>query len=88
VNLEIILIFSLSASVYTLLLIRLTFMKVLIGRATAQAVVVAGFPPRRPKFVTGSGQLGFVVDEVALGQVFSQVLRFPLPMFIPPNFPS
>jgi hypothetical protein len=28
--------------------------------------------------------LGFVVDEVALGQVFPQVLRFSLVGFIPP----
>jgi hypothetical protein len=35
--------------------------------------------------------VGFVVDKVALGQVFSEVLRFPLPIFIPaiaPQAPS
>jgi hypothetical protein len=33
----------------------------------------------------------FLVDKVALGQVFSEVLRFPLPIFIPlisPQSPS
>jgi hypothetical protein len=42
------------------------------GRVIAQAVV-AGFPPRRP----GSGHVGFVVDKVALGQVFSGYFGFP-----------
>jgi hypothetical protein len=40
-----------------------------ISRAIAQAV--AGFPPRRPK----SGH-GFVVEKVALGQVFSEYFGF------------
>jgi hypothetical protein len=35
------------------------------------------FPPRRPGFAPGSGQVGFVVDKVALGQVFSENLGFP-----------
>jgi hypothetical protein len=35
--------------------------------------LVAGFPPRRP----GSGQVGFVVDKVAPGQVFSEYFGFP-----------
>jgi hypothetical protein len=39
------------------------------GRAIAQ---VAGFPPRRPGFASGSGQVGFVVDKVKLEQVFSE----------------
>jgi hypothetical protein len=29
------------------------------------------FPPRRPGFKPGSSHVGFVVDKVALGQVFS-----------------
>jgi hypothetical protein len=29
--------------------------------------LVAGFPPRRPGFEPGSGQVGFVVDKMALG---------------------
>jgi hypothetical protein len=33
--------------------------------------LVAGFPPRWPGFAPGSGQVGFVVDRVSLGQVFS-----------------
>jgi hypothetical protein len=37
----------------------------------------ATFPPRRPGFDTGSGQMGFVVDKVALGQVFSEHFGFP-----------
>jgi hypothetical protein len=47
-----------------------------LGGAIAQ-VVVAGFPPRRPGFDPGSGQVGFVVDKVALGQVFSEYFGFP-----------
>jgi hypothetical protein len=31
--------------------------------------------------------VGFVVDKVALGQVFLLVLLFPLPIFIPPTAP-
>jgi hypothetical protein len=46
--------------------------------------LVAGFPPRRP----GSGHVGFVMDEVALGAGFLRVLRFPLPIFIPPIAPQ
>jgi hypothetical protein len=30
-------------------------------------LLVAGFPPRQPGFAPGSGQVGFVVDKVALG---------------------
>jgi hypothetical protein len=41
-----------------------------LGRAIAQAVV-AGFPPRRLGFKPGSSHVGFVVDKVAMGQVFS-----------------
>jgi hypothetical protein len=32
--------------------------------------LVAGFPPLRPGFDSGSVHVGFVVDKVALGQVF------------------
>jgi hypothetical protein len=32
--------------------------------------------------------VGFVVDKAPLGQVFSAVLRFPLPIFIPPISPQ
>jgi hypothetical protein len=34
--------------------------------------LVTGFPPRRPSFDPGSCQVGFEVDKVALGQVFSE----------------
>jgi hypothetical protein len=39
--------------------------------------LVAGFPPRRPRFDPRSGHLGFVVGKVALGQVFSENFGFP-----------
>jgi hypothetical protein len=39
--------------------------------------LVAGFPPRRPGVEPGSGQVGFVVDKMALGQVFSEYFGFP-----------
>jgi hypothetical protein len=38
--------------------------------------LVAGFPPRRPWFEPRSGHVGFVVDKVVLGQVFSQYFGF------------
>jgi hypothetical protein len=40
--------------------------------------LVAGLSPRRTGFAPGSIHVGFVVDKVALGQVFLRVLRFPL----------
>jgi hypothetical protein len=46
--------------------------------------LVAGLPPRRPGFDPGSVHVGFVVDKVALGQVFPRVLRFSPVDFIPP----
>jgi hypothetical protein len=58
-----------------------------MGRAIAQRLV-AGFPPRGPEFEHGSGHVGFVVDKVALGAGFLWVLRFPLPIFIPPIAPQ
>jgi hypothetical protein len=39
--------------------------------------LVAGFPSRRSGFDPGSGQVEFVVDKVALGQVFSEYFGFP-----------
>jgi hypothetical protein len=39
--------------------------------------LVAGFPPRRPGFDPSSGHVGFLVETVALGQVFSEHLGFP-----------
>jgi hypothetical protein len=38
--------------------------------------LVAGFPPWRPGFDPGSGQVGFVVDKVALGRDFSEYFGF------------
>jgi hypothetical protein len=39
--------------------------------------LVAGFPPRRPGFETRSGHVGFVVDKVELGHIFSECFGFP-----------
>jgi hypothetical protein len=39
--------------------------------------LVAGFPPRRPGFNPRSSHMGFVVDKVALGQVFSKYFSLP-----------
>jgi hypothetical protein len=39
--------------------------------------LVAGFPPRWPGFESRSGHVGFVVDKVALRQVFSEYFGFP-----------
>jgi hypothetical protein len=43
--------------------------------------LVAGLPPRQPRFEHWSGHVGFVVDKVALGQVFSEYFRFPCQAF-------
>jgi hypothetical protein len=40
----------------------------------------AGFPPRRSGFASGQ-HVGFVVDKVALGQVFSEYFGFPCQSF-------
>jgi hypothetical protein len=39
------------------------------------------FTPRRPGFEPGSGHVGFVVDEMVLGQVFSEYFGFPCQSF-------
>jgi hypothetical protein len=39
--------------------------------------LVTGFPSRWPEFNLRSGNVGFVVDKVALGQVFSEYFSFP-----------
>jgi hypothetical protein len=39
--------------------------------------LVAGCPPRRPGFEPRSGHVGFVMDKLALGQVFSEYFGFP-----------
>jgi hypothetical protein len=46
--------------------------------------LVAGLSPRRPVLDPGSIHVGFVVDKMALGQVFPRVLRFSPVNFIPP----
>jgi hypothetical protein len=46
--------------------------------------LVAGLSPRRPGFAPGSILVGFVVDKVALGQVYLRVLRFSPANIIPP----
>jgi hypothetical protein len=46
--------------------------------------LVAGLSPRRHGFDPGSVHVGFVVDNVALGQVSPRVLRFSPVNFIPP----
>jgi hypothetical protein len=46
--------------------------------------LAAGFSQRRPSFATRVAHLGFVVDKVALGQVFLRVLRFSPVSIIPP----
>jgi hypothetical protein len=47
--------------------------------------LVAGLSPRRPGFVPGSIHVGFVMDKVALGQVFLRVLLFSPVNIIPPS---
>jgi hypothetical protein len=39
--------------------------------------LVSGFPQRKPGFEPRSGDVGFVVNKVALGQVFSDYFGFP-----------
>jgi hypothetical protein len=46
--------------------------------------LVAGLSPRKPRFDPGSVHVEFVVDKVALGQVFPQVLQFSPVNVIPP----
>jgi hypothetical protein len=43
--------------------------------------LVAGFPPRRTGFEPRSDHVGFVVNEAALGQVFSEYFGFPCQAF-------
>jgi hypothetical protein len=41
------------------------------------SLLVACFPTRRPGFEPRSGHVGFMVEKVALGQVFSEYFGFP-----------
>jgi hypothetical protein len=45
--------------------------------------LVAGLSPRRPGFTAVSVHVEFVVDEVALGQIFLRVHRVPSVNIIP-----
>jgi hypothetical protein len=45
--------------------------------------LVSAFSPRRPGLDSKSGAMGFMVDEVALGQVLPRVLYLPLPILSP-----
>jgi hypothetical protein len=56
------------------------------GRAIAQAVSRWLSTAAARVRARGSGHVEFVVDKVALGQV--RVLRFPLPIFVPPIAPQ
>jgi hypothetical protein len=47
-----------------------------LGRAVAQAVSHC-LPTLAALVLAGSGHVGFVVDKVALGQVFSEYFGFP-----------
>jgi hypothetical protein len=40
--------------------------------------LVAGLPPRRPVFDPESVHVGFLVEKVAMGQVFPEYFGFPL----------
>jgi hypothetical protein len=51
----------------------LIFTSMYIGH---KLLICTAFPPRRPGFETRSGHVGFVVDKVALGQVFSEYFGF------------
>jgi hypothetical protein len=51
-------------------------LRTLQGRAIAQAFS-RRVPPRRPGFKPRSDHMGFVLNKVALGQVFSEYFRFP-----------
>jgi hypothetical protein len=53
------------------------------NRGCAVAQAVASFPPWWPRFKHKSSHVGFVVDKVALGQVFSKYFSFPYQSFIP-----
>jgi hypothetical protein len=50
--------------------------KLCIGRAIAQAVS-RRFPTAAARFETWLSHMGFVVDRVTLGQVFSEYFGFP-----------
>jgi hypothetical protein len=53
-------------------------------RTNTEQKWIKGENPGISKKETGSVHVGFVVDKVALGQVFPRVLRFSSVNFIPP----
>jgi hypothetical protein len=60
-----------------------------VNKALVKAVpwfrrLVAGLSPQRPGISPGSLHVGFVVDKLALGQVFPRELWFSSVNFIPP----
>jgi hypothetical protein len=57
------------------------------GRAIA-LVVIRWLPTVVARVRAQVSYVGFVVDKVTLEQVFFKVLRFPLPIFIPPTVPQ
>jgi hypothetical protein len=50
--------------------------------------LVGGFPLRWHAFEPGSGYVGFVIDKVALLQVFFEYFRFPCQSFRQSPHPS
>jgi hypothetical protein len=58
-----------------------------LNRAIAQAVS-RWLPTAAARFRARTGHVGFMVYKVTLGQVFSRVFWFPLPIIILPEYPS
>jgi hypothetical protein len=54
------------------LIANVTFFKVI----PSLRQLVACFPPQRPGFEPRSGYVGFLLDKMALGQVFSEYFGF------------
>jgi hypothetical protein len=53
------------------------FLRVLSPANSHSTNRFAGFPPLRPRFEPRASHVGFVVDKVALGQLFSECFGFP-----------
>jgi hypothetical protein len=62
--------------------------KVICNDRTIAQAVSRWLPTAAARVRARVWQVGFVVDKVALGQVFSEHFVFPLLIFIPPNSPS
>jgi hypothetical protein len=50
---------------------------IMLQKGRAQAVSRRGFPPRRLGFDRGLGYVGFIVNKMVLGQVFSKYYGLP-----------